>query len=93
MHSVTRRIAAAVFMSVSSTVAFASSALAYTVDAGEEAGPGMSVLETVLWFVALPGALIGLVWFLWSIPAWRRRSTPATGDNWNPQPSSDLVQK
>lgn len=93
MHSVTRRIAAAAVVSAASTVAFANAALAYTVDAGEEAGPGMSVLETVLWFIGLPGALIGLVWFLWSIPSWRRNSTPATGDNWNPQPSSELVQK
>ena len=93
MHSVTRRIAAAVLTSAASTVAFATATLAYTTDAGEEAGPGMSVLETVLWFVGLPGAIIGVVWFLWSIPSWRRTSAPATGDNWNPKSSSELVQK
>jgi hypothetical protein len=93
MRSVSRRIVSAVVTAAVSTIAFATSALAYTRDAGEETGPGMSVLETVLWFIVAPGAIMAVVWFLWSIPSWRRSSAPATGDNWNPRPTSELVQK
>lgn len=41
-------------------------------DAGEETGPGLSVLETVLWFVALPGAILGTIWFIWALGNWRK---------------------
>ena len=91
-QSLTRlfRVAAA---TLASGVMFASSAAAYSKDAGEEAGPGWSVFETVLWFIGAPLAIIAAVWVLWSIPQWRHSSAPATGDNWNPQPSSDVVQR
>ncbi|MEY3408176.1 MAG: hypothetical protein RL038_1237 [Actinomycetota bacterium] len=41
-------------------------------DAGEEAGPGMSVLETFMWFIAAPAAIIGVVTFLWALSGWRK---------------------
>lgn len=41
-------------------------------DAGEETGPGLSVLETVLWFVVAPGAILGGIWFLWALSNWRK---------------------
>jgi hypothetical protein len=53
------------------------------------AGDGLSVLETVGIFVLLPASLYGLIWLLWSIPKWRREaSAPATGEKWNPRPTS-----
>ena len=70
-----------------------SPAMANMTDAGEEAGAGMSALETILWFVVTPATVWIIVWFLWSIPKWRRNNEPKTGDNWNPKPSSDVVNK
>ena len=93
MISLTRRAAAVVAAAFATSVVFASSALAYTSDAGEEAGPGMTVAETVAWFVVAPALISGVIWFLWSIPKWRRAAAPATGDNWNPKPSSDVVSR
>lgn len=69
------------------------SAMAYQRDAGDEPGAGMSVLETVGIFVLLPLGIWGVVWLLWSIPKWRREAGPATGEQWNPQPSRDVVTK
>ena len=63
------------------------------VDAGEEAGAGMSALETILWFVVTPATVWIIIWFLWSIPKWRRDNEPKTGDNWNPKPSSDVANR
>lgn len=77
-------------------VALASSplpALAYARDAGDDPGPGMSVLETVGIFVLLPMGIWGVIWLLWSIPKWSREAGPATGEQWNPQPSRDVVAK
>lgn len=68
-------------------------AMAYQRDAGDEPGSGMSVLETVGIFVLLPLGIWGVVWLLWSIPKWSREAGPATGDQWNPQPSRDVVAK
>ena len=93
MSSVIRRTSAVVASSLASSVLLASSVMAYSTDAGEEAGPGMTVMETVAWFVIAPAAISGVIWFLWSIPKWRRSSAPATGDNWNPQPSTDVVSR
>lgn len=69
------------------------SALAYTPDAGDEPGPGMTVLETVGFFVLLPLAIWGVIWVLWSIPKWRRDAGPRSGEDWNPIPSKDVVSK
>ena len=93
MRSLIRRTAVVVSAGISASVALASSAMAYSTDAGEEAGPGMSVMETVTWFVIAPAVISGVIWFLWSIPKWRRSAAPATGDNWNPKPSNDVVSR
>ncbi len=93
MRSFIRRSAVTLSLGVSASLALASSVMAYSNDAGEEAGPGMSVMETVMWFVVAPALISAVIWFLWSIPAWRRSSAPATGDNWNPKPSADVVQR
>jgi hypothetical protein len=63
-------------------------ALAYARDAGDEPGAGMSVLETVGFFVVLPLAIWGVIWLLWSLPKWMRESRPV-GEAWNPVPSRD----
>lgn len=68
-------------------------AFAYTPDAGDEPGTGMTVLETVGFFVLLPLAIWGVIWVLWSIPKWRRDAGPRVGEDWNPIPSKDVVSK
>lgn len=73
--------------------ASATPAIANMTDAGEEAGSGLSTLETIIWFAVIPATTWVVVWFLWSIPKWRKNGAPQTGDNWNPNPSSDLVNK
>lgn len=73
-------------------VSSTSSAFANMPDAGEETGPGMTALETILWFVVAPAGIWIVTWFLWSIPKWRKTNTPKTGDDWNPKPTSDVVQ-
>ena len=53
------------------------------------ADDGLSVAQTVGLFVLAPAGIVGLIWLLWSIPAWRRSaSAPVTGDAWNPAPPS-----
>ncbi len=83
----------AAVIATSSVVTTAVAASAYTVDAGEEAGPGMTFIETVLWFVVAPAATWLVIWFLWSIPAWRKNARPATGSAWDPTPSNDVVNR
>ncbi|MEN9692459.1 MAG: hypothetical protein RLZZ330_103 [Actinomycetota bacterium] len=70
-----------------------SPAFANMADAGEETGAGLSALETIIWFFVTPATVWVVVWFLWSIPKWRKNGAPQTGDNWNPKPNSELVQK
>lgn len=79
------------YTAVAITFSTASGVLANMTDAGEETGPGMTALETILWFVVAPAGIWIVTWFLWSIPKWRSANTPKTGDNWNPKPSSDVV--
>lgn len=67
--------------------------LAYTRDSGDEPGAGMSVLETVGFFVVLPLGIWGVIWLLWSVPKWLRESRPVSPENWNPVPSRDVVPK
>jgi len=57
-------------------------------DAGSEAGEGLSVVQTVFWFVGLPTVMWFVIWLLWSIPKWRRINFPQTGENWDPQPKN-----
>ena len=72
-------------------VASISPSFANMVDAGEEPGSALSAMETIIWFAVTPAAVWAIVWFLWSIPKWRRTNEPKTGENWNPKPSSDVV--
>lgn len=69
------------------TIASAVAALTLT-PAPAMADDGMSVLETVGLFVLLPVTIYGVIWLLWSIPAWRRdAAAPRTGEAWNPKPA------
>ena len=88
----TNKVLTTAFLTLSTLVAQAAPALAYTTDAGEEAGQGMTILETLAWFVFAPLVVWAIVWFLWSLPKWRRASAPATGDNWDPKPSSAITR-
>jgi hypothetical protein len=57
-------------------------------DAGTEAGEGLTVVETLFWFIGVPTLIWFLIWLLWSIPKWRKINFPQTGENWNPQPKN-----
>ncbi len=88
----TNKLLTSLVLAASVVIAQASPALAYSMDAGEEAGPGMSVLETLTWFVFAPATIWIVSWFLWSLPKWRRTSAPTTGDKWDPKPSNSLTK-
>jgi hypothetical protein len=47
-------------------------------DAGEEPGAGLSVLETVLWFVVAPAAIIAVITFIWALSNWRKEAAKST---------------
>lgn len=55
-----------------------SAVLANIPDDGSEAGPGMSVLETVLWFVVAPTVIIGFITFIWALSNWRKTALKTT---------------
>ncbi|MEY4323643.1 MAG: hypothetical protein RL410_1424 [Actinomycetota bacterium] len=88
----TNKLFTSVAIAASIVLAQAAPALAYSNDAGEEAGQGMSILETLSWFVFAPAAIWAVSWFLWSLPQWRRTSAPTTGDKWDPKPSNSLTK-
>ena len=92
MKTVISRLSRAAIVGLSFVIFSATTASAYLPDAGEETGEGMTALETLTWFVFAPLATWVIIWFLWSIPKWRRNATPATGENWDPKPSSSVVK-
>lgn len=51
-------------------------------DDGSEAGDGLSVIETLLWFVALPGALFVVIALLVSAPSMARGPRYRPGLGW-----------
>ena len=57
-------------------------------DAGSEAGEGLSVFDTIIWFIGLPALVWFVIWLLWSMPKWRKINFPQTGENWDPQPKN-----
>ncbi len=74
-------------MTKTSKIVAAVSALMLT-PAPAMAEDSMSTLETVGVFVLLPITIYGVIWVLWSIPAWRRDVlAPRTGDAWSPKPA------
>ena len=85
------RVSRAAVAGLSSVIFTATAASANLPDAGEETGQGLTSLETLTWFVLAPLATWVIIWFLWSIPKWRRNATPTTGANWDPKPSSSVV--
>ena len=93
MRSNISRISAIVGLAIAGVFATASASLAYANDAGEQPGTGLTVIETITYFVGLPVAIWVIVWFLWSIPEWRKTARPATGDNWDPKPSSAVTPR
>ena len=63
-------------------LAAAGPALAAGDDDGSEAGAGLSVLETLLWFVVLPGALFVVIALLVSAPSMARGPRYRPGLGW-----------
>lgn len=93
MKNVISRMSRAAVLGLSGVVFTATTASANLPDAGEETGPGMSAFETITWFVLAPLAVWAIIWFLWSIPQWRRNARPVTGDQWDPKPSNSVVNR
>lgn len=91
MKTVISRVSRAALVGLSTAIFTATAASANLPDAGEETGPGMTAFETISWFVLAPLATWVIVWFLWSIPQWRRNARPVTGDQWDPKPSTSVV--
>jgi hypothetical protein len=60
----------------------AAAAPALADDDGSEAGGGLSVLETLLWFVGVPGALFVLIVLLVSAPSMARGPRYRPGLGW-----------
>ena len=58
-------------------------ASAYNEYSGFEPTEGLSVLQTIAWFVAGPAAVFGAVWFLWSLPKWLRSGKTKEVQPWN----------
>lgn len=83
MRSMKKLLVMSLLFSSSTSPAFAA-----IPDAGSEAGEGLSVVETVFWFVALPSIMWFVIWLLWSMPKWRKINFPQTGENWDPKPKS-----
>jgi len=55
-------------------------------DAGDEPGPGLTVLETFLYFVAAPIAISAIVTLLVMAPSWTRRGRLGTDVDWSGEP-------
>lgn len=55
-------------------------------DAGDDPGPGLTVLETFLYFVAAPLAISALVALLVMAPSWTRRGRLGTDVDWSGEP-------
>ena len=81
-----RSLTSAAVASLAVIVAQAAPAFAYMEDAGEEAGPGLTVMQTLTYFFLIPVSISVTLWFLWALPKWRRDAKPVTGDNWDPKP-------
>ena len=79
-----RRLAASTACSVGLLLATAGPALAATdvPDDGTESGAGLSVIETLLWFVVLPGAIFVAIAILVSIPSMSRGPRYRPGLGW-----------
>jgi hypothetical protein len=59
-----------------------SPALATKPDGGSEPGPGLSVIETLFWFVVVPGALFVAIALLVSAPSMARGPRYRPGLGW-----------
>jgi hypothetical protein len=55
-------------------------------DPGDEPGPGLTVLETFLYFVAAPIAISAIVTLLVMAPSWTRRGRLGTDVDWSGEP-------
>lgn len=87
MTKTIRQLRAASVIGIAAALA-PTSAFAYITDPGEEAGAGISVLETVLWFVVAPAAVFGVITFIWAMAGWRQRHGAGSIS-----PSNELVQR
>jgi hypothetical protein len=87
------KLFAALMTAIFASVTLASSVWAYIPDDGDEVGEGLTVVETLTWFVGFPTIIWLVIWFFWSMPKWRKSARPKTGAEWNPEPSSDVVSR
>ena len=46
----------------------------------------MSGAEFAVRFLLVPAAIIAIIWFLWALPSWLRRSSFRPGEAWTAEP-------
>jgi len=73
---------AAVTASVPLVAVLSSPVLAATRDDGDNPGPGLTVPETLLYFVVIPAAIIALVWLAVLGTSWARAPRYRPGLSW-----------
>ena len=73
---------AAVIASVPLAAVLTSPAFASNRDDGDNPGPGLTVPETLLWFVVVPGAVIALIWLAVLGASWARAPRYRPGLSW-----------
>jgi hypothetical protein len=79
---VLRRAGATALGSAALVLLPAAAAMASGRDDGSEPGDGLSVIETLLWFVVLPGALFVVIAILVSAPSMARGPRYRPGVGW-----------
>ncbi len=72
----------AVTASVPLVAVLSSPAFAGQRDDGDNPGPGLTVPETLLWFVVVPGATIALIWLVVLAASWARAPRYRPGLSW-----------
>lgn len=77
---------AVITASVPLAAVLTSPAFALTRDDGDDPGPGLTVPETLLWFVVVPGSVIALIWLAVVGASWARAPRYRPGLAWGADP-------
>ena len=80
------RVLVAATASVPVAVLLTSPAFAANRDDGDNPGPGLTVPETLLWFVVVPGAVIAVIWLAVLAASWSRTPRYRPGLPWSADP-------
>jgi len=52
----------------------------------ETSSTGLSAVDQFIRFLLFPAAIVAIIWFLWALPAWLKRSTVKPGQPWTGEP-------